>query len=408
MIAGVIDDNYERIRSDLVRLGLTYDPAAWMMWRTMSAAWWRSPCLRRDMILNLPITRYLDTIGEKSLPEIQHQTLLNLDKKFQRMKNFTYLFGLSAAIVTIVGSLFKRMHWPGAGILITVGMVLIVFVFLPLYFITNHREQVEKKNPVYAIVGYLTIAFLLAAATFKIMHWPGAGFLIYGAVGFILIGFIPLYVVNVFKRSGKEKANLPYFVMLLVGIASVMLMGNVNMGKNALDMYMNEALANENRSEEVQERTALLLDRAQDSIYADQLANIAEIHDQARDLQVMIQDMQQGMLAAVGQSGVAIEEIKGKDNKMAGREAIINNGAGEAFILESRKFRAMLYEVVNDPVTNSQIEDHMEYISLPFEYEHGRGGVTDSPLMKNYFKNTDASKGIALAEYVAISFLLHQ
>jgi hypothetical protein len=185
-------------------------------------------------------------------------------------------------------------------------------------------------------------------------------------------------------------------------------MGNVNMGKNALDMYMNEALANENRSEEVQERTALLLDRAQDSIYADQLANIAEIHDQARDLQVMIQDMQQGMLAAVGQSGVAIEEIKGKDNKMAGREAIINNGAGEAFILESRKFRAMLYEVVNDPVTNSQIEDHMEYISLPFEYEHGRGGVTDSPLMKNYFKNTDASKGIALAEYVAISFLLHQ
>jgi hypothetical protein len=25
MIAGVIDDNYERIRSDLVRLGLTYD-----------------------------------------------------------------------------------------------------------------------------------------------------------------------------------------------------------------------------------------------------------------------------------------------------------------------------------------------------------------------------------------------
>jgi hypothetical protein len=29
--------------------------------------------------------------------------------------------------------------------------------------------------------------------------------------------------------------------------------------------------------------------------------------------------------------------------------------------------------------------------------------VTDSPLMKNYYKNTDASKGIALAEYVAIS-----
>lgn len=405
MIAGVIDDNYERIRSDLIRLGLTYD-------RLMDDVADHVCCMVEESMeegndFESSYHQVLDTIGETSLPEIQHQTLLNLDKKFQRMKNFTYLFGLSAAIVTIVGSLFKRMHWPGAGILITVGMVLIVFVFLPLYFITNHREQVERKNPVYAVVGYLTIAFLLAAATFKIMHWPGAGFLIYGSIGFILIGFIPLYVVNVFQRSGKEKTNLPYFVMLLVGIACVMLMGNVNMGKNALDMYMNEALANENRIEEVQERTALLLDRARDSIYADQLATIAEIHDQARDLQVMIQDMQQGMLAAVGQPGAAIEEIKGMDNKNAGRQAIIDNGAGEAFILESRKFRAMLYEVVNDPVTNAQIEDHMEYISLPFEFEHGKGGVTESPLMKNYFKNTDASKGIALAEYVAISSLLH-
>jgi len=406
MIAGVIDDNYDRIRTDLVRLGLTYD-------RLMDDVADHVCCMVEEYMeegndFESSYHQVLDAIGEKSLPEIQHQTFLNLDKKFQRMKNFTYLFGLSAAIITIVGSLFKRMHWPGAGILITVGMMLIVFVFLPLYFITNHRQQVERKNPVYAIVGYLTIAFLLAAATFKIMHWPGAGYLVYASVGFILIGFIPLYVVNVFQRSGKEKANLPYIVMLLVGIACVMLMGSVNMGKEALDMYQNEALANEQRVEKIQERTALLLDKSRDSLHADQMATIAEIHDQARDLQVMIQDMQEGMLAAVGQPGTAIEEIKGKDNKNAGREAIIDNGAGYAFILESRKFRAMLYEVVKDPVAINQIEDHMEYISLPFEFEHGGGGVTDSPLMKNYFKNTDASKGIALAEYVAISSLLHQ
>ena len=29
---------------------------------------------------------------------------------------------------------------------------------------TNYREQTEKKNPVYAIVGYLTLALLLAGA----------------------------------------------------------------------------------------------------------------------------------------------------------------------------------------------------------------------------------------------------
>ena len=353
MIAAVIDDNYERIKSDLARLGLTYD-------RLIDDMLDHVCCMVEENMeegsdFESSYSQVLDTIGEKSLPEIQHQTLLNLDKKFQRMKNFTYIFGLSSAVLTILGSFFKRMHWPGAGIMITVGLVLIVLVFLPLYFISNHREQVEKKNPVYAIVGYLTIALLLAAATFKIQHWPGAGWLIYSSIGFILIGFIPLYVVNVFQRSGKEKANLPYIVMLLVGIACVMLMGNINMSKDLLDIYVDEALANEGRVEVAQERTASLLELALDSSHMDQQATISKIHDQARDLQVMITGMQEGMIAYVDQPGASIEDVNWKDNRSAGRDA-----------------------------------------------------VRDSPLLKNYYKNTDAAKGIALAEYVAIAYLLHQ
>jgi hypothetical protein len=149
---------------------------------------------------------------------------------------------------------------------------------------------------------------------------------VYGSIGFLLIGFVPLYVVNVFQRSGKEKANLPYIVMLLVGIACVMLMGNVNMGKDLLVIYENEALANENRAEVVQESTARLLEVAGDSAHADQLATITQIHNQARDLQVMIKDMQEGMIAFVDQPGVSIEEVRWLDNKNAGREAIIETG----------------------------------------------------------------------------------
>ena len=209
MIAAVIDDNYDRIRNDLVRLGLSYD-------RLMDDMLDHVCCMVEEGMeegrdFESSYHQVLDTIGDKSLPEIQHQTLLNLDKKFQRMKNFTYVFGLSSAIVTILGSLFKKMHWPGAGILISVGMVLIVLVFLPLYFFTNHKEQAEKKNPVYSIVGYLTIALLLAGATFKIMHWPGAGSMIYASIGFLLIGFIPLYVVNVFHQFTKVTSIIYHY-----------------------------------------------------------------------------------------------------------------------------------------------------------------------------------------------------
>jgi hypothetical protein len=109
----------------------------------------------------------------------------------------------------------------------------------------------------------------------------------------------------------------------------------------------------------------------------------------------------------VGQPGASIQEVKGKDNKNAGREAILDSGLGHTFILESRQFAALLDEVVKDPVAKIQIRDHLEFAGLPFEYEHGPRGVEKAPLMKNYYKNTDASKGIALAEYVAIASLLH-
>jgi hypothetical protein len=406
MIAATIDDNYDRIKADLVRLGLTYE-------RLIDDMLDHVCCMVEEQMVEgddfeSSYKQVLHTVGEKSLPEIQHQTLLNLDKKFQRMKNFTYVFGLSSAILTILGSFFKRMHWPGAGIMITVGMVLIVLVFLPLYFISNHREQVEKKNPVYAIVGYLTIALLLAGATFKIQHWPGAGYLIYASIGFILIGFIPLYVVNAYQRRGKEKANLPYIVMLLVGIACVMLMGNVNMSKDLLDIYLEEALANEQRVELVQKQTAGLLELAGDSAHADQQATISRIHDQARDLQVMVNEMQEGMIAFVGQPGVSIEEVKGKDNKQAGREAMLEHGEGITFITEAKQYAAMVDELVMDPAARAQIEDHLEFTTLVWDFEHGYDGVAASPLMKNYYKNTDAAKGIALAEYMAIAYLLHQ
>jgi hypothetical protein len=393
------------MKADLVSRGLTYDRLMDDLLDHVCCMVEESMEKGRDFESSYKLV--LGSIGDNRLAEIQHQTLLNLDKKFQRMKNFTYLFGLTSAILTILGSLFKRMHWPGAGILITVGMILIVFVFLPLYFITSHREQVERKNPVYAIVGYLTIALLLAGAVFKIMHWPGANWLIYSSIGFILVGFVPLYVVNVFQRSGKQKATLPYIVMLLVGIACVMLMGNVNMSKDLIDIYQQEALANEKRAAAAQEHTALLLQVAGDGSHADQLASISKIHDQARDLQVMISNMQEGMVAYVGKPGASIGEVKDKDNRNAGREAILDNGQGGAFILEARQFAALLEEVVTDPLAKIQIEDHLEFAGLPFEYEHGPRGVERAPLMKNYYKNTDASKGIALAEYVAIATLLH-
>lgn len=323
------------------------------------------------------------------------------------MKNFTYIFGLSSALLTILGAFFKKMHWPGASILLTVGIVLIVLVFLPLYFITNQREQVEKKNPVYAIVGYLTIALLLAGALFKIMHWPGSALVLQLGMGFLVIGFIPLYVVNVFQRSGSEKITFPYVTMLLVGISIVMIYTTVNMGKSGIDVYMDAALINEEQVEEAQKGTANLLEWAGESCDASCLQTINLIHADARSLQVMIFSMQEEMLNYLDQPGVSLRELKGKDSHGASREIIVDSGSGHDFAVAALDFRTMLEELTDDPVALAQILDHLECTGKVWNYEYGVRDVADEPFMRTYYKLSDASKGIALAEYVAIGRLLH-
>lgn len=406
MIAATIDGNLERIRDDLCRLGLTYDPLMEDLLDHVCCQVEEHMSGGEDF--ESSYGRVLDAIGDCQLASIQHQTLLNLDQKFQRMKNFTYIFGLSAAILTIIGSFFKMMHWPGASILMTLGILMVVLVFLPLYFITMHREQEQKKNPVYGIVGYFTIALLLAGALFKIMHWPGAGMMLLVGMGFLIIGFIPLYVVNVFQRSGSKWETLPYMTMLIVGIAIVMLFTGVRMGKYLIDIYQDEALANDARIEQTQERTAQILREMPDSLGEATIRKVLHIHEEAVAIQTMILSMQDGMKDYLKQPGVALESIKGKDNKQVGRAAILDTGKGAEFMQASVKFHKLLKDYIPDPVTQNQIGDHLEFTEAYWQHEFGADHVGGSPFIKVYYKNTDAAKGIALAEYVAISALMDQ
>ncbi len=406
MIAEVIDQNIDRIKGDLSKSGLTYD-------RLQDDVLDHVCCMLEEELesgedFESSYDKILDFIGNKTLENLQHQTLLLLDKKFQSMKNFTYLFGLTTAIIAIIGALFKRMHWPGASILLAVGIGLVLLVFLPLYFVINYREQTEKKNPVYAIVGYFTMATLLCAALFKIQHWPGANVLIETSIVLLVIGFIPLYVVNAFQKVGKQKIGLPYVVMVLIGAAVLLTFINVNMSKDLLDIYKDETVINEQRIEMIQDRTDKLIAMTNDTAFANVEESIMKIHSDATALQMMIKDMQNEMLVYVKQEGTAVGDLNHIDNRGAGREAIVENGKGGNFARASLKYRIMLDELIENPIAQSQIFDHLDFTGNVWNYEYGINDVKHDPLMKNYFKLSDASIGIALSEYVAISYLLHQ
>ncbi len=465
MSAAVIDNHYERIRDDLVSRGLTYD-------RLLDDVLDHVCCmleeeLERGADFETSYRRVLSGIPENQLPLIQHQTLLNLDKTYQLMKKITYVFGLISLLVMLLGvifkslhwpgasmllsagmlmtvfgflpfyfrssylemkertrpvyyvmgyitlsllllgTLFKTQHWPGAGIALTVGVFLTVFGLLPYYFRTSYRELDEKKNPLYGFVGYFTLSFFLVGVLFKIMHWPGAGIVLFSSIGLLIVGFVPLYVVNIFQRSGRDRILLPYLVMVLVGISLVMLIGNVRMSKEALELYRTEAAIDEIELEQIRARTAALLNGGGESSSREMEQVLSSIHERAGELLEMITSMQEGMKEFVGQRGVATDEMTGVENIRAGRDVVVDSGLGWEFVQGAREFRDFLHGQVKDPVILSQIDDHLHLTGSVGSLEYSGADVTSSPMIRVYYMNGSAAKGIALSEYVAIVHLLN-
>ncbi len=403
MISATIDDQYERIKGDLVGFGLTYD-------RLMEDVLDHVCCMVEEEMeqgedFETSYERVLHSIGEKRLPELQHQTLLNLDKKFQRMKRFTYLTGLTGSGMTLLGAFFKMMHWPLAGILLSLGFLLVGLVFLPLYFILSYREQAEKPHIIFPIVGFLTIFLILTGAVFKIMHWPGANIMMVVSLGVLAVGFIPLFVVQIFKKTPGRRVSTPYVIMLLIGISIIALLSRINLSKDTIDQYTDLCLDNMEAVEQIDNRLQNRLGVLPDSL---RTAEITTIMEQSEALEKRIGEMQDGLLGRVDQSGVPIDQVSGRDYRNAGREAILDNGAGAEFMEQSAEFRQYLMERVEDPIISDQIGYLMRFAG---ENPRTRWRVVENesvyePLIIYYYDLTEFSRRIAFSTCLAVEQLL--
>ncbi len=55
------------------------------------------------------------------------------------MKLTVYLLGTISGMIAVLGMLFKIQHWPGGGIMLTVGLAAFA-IFIPLYAIYQYRK----------------------------------------------------------------------------------------------------------------------------------------------------------------------------------------------------------------------------------------------------------------------------
>ncbi|MHC1707352.1 MAG: hypothetical protein AB9842_07495 [Bacteroidales bacterium] len=141
------------------------------------------------------------------------------------MKKFIYISGIACTNIFLLGSLMKMLHWPGASIMVTLGLGIAALVFLPLALNVAYKEASDKALLWVYLTGFLCAFIDLIGAMFKINHYPGANILLMIGIPIPFILFLPVYVYNHIKRKDQQMSGLlgVMFLMTYIAVFSVLL-----------------------------------------------------------------------------------------------------------------------------------------------------------------------------------------
>lgn len=177
--------------------------------------------------------RLLPRFFNDNLREIQEETELLLTfKHFYAMKKTLVISGLLASVFTLIGSFFKVMHWPGAGISLVLGIGIFGMIFLPLMIALKFRDEAKTVDKLVLSFGLLTGIITTFGFLFKIMHWPFANVMMFtGLVSFTFI-FTPVYFFSRVRRP-ELKFNAIVNSVLMLGCGGLLFaMMNLNKQKS--------------------------------------------------------------------------------------------------------------------------------------------------------------------------------
>lgn len=136
------------------------------------------------------------------------------------MRQKLYIFGIVTTMVVIAGTIFKINHWPGAGILLILGLGTLVLFFLPLALRNHYNAEKNRQTLLLHIVTWLTCLIVFTSMLFKIQHWPLAGILMTIALPFPYVVFLPVFLLTTSKNKNFNIYNT-VFVLFLLAVSSV-------------------------------------------------------------------------------------------------------------------------------------------------------------------------------------------
>ena len=150
------------------------------------------------------------------------------------MNRINKTLGVISIIVILVGVTFKKMHWPGAGPLLTIGAVALIAFFI-IYLFMGIKSLSTDLEKACGYAGGITMILTLLGFLWKMQHWPGANILILVSLCALLATCILLIIDSIKETDPNKQSIKTLFAFILVVFFAIlyMLIPIFNMGKAA-------------------------------------------------------------------------------------------------------------------------------------------------------------------------------
>ena len=233
---------------------------------------------------------YRKTISKffkKELREIEEETILLLTfKNYYAMRKTMIITGTVSVVGFTVGSFFKIMHWPGANVMLLLGIAIASLIFLPLLFILKTKEANSSRDKIVLGVGVIFGILISLSTLFKILHWPYGNSMWLTSLGILFFIFLPIYFFSGIRNPETKINTITSSMLILFAGGLLFTLTNIRPARDLVMMRMDTYLQNETLLKKLQSDIS-------DSVAAAKL--YSEINDDCQKIKALIFQYEIGM-----------------------------------------------------------------------------------------------------------------
>lgn len=240
------------------------------------------------------------------------------------MKKTIYISGVIIVNLLLIGCIFKAHHWPGASIALILSLVLLSFWFLPVALLNHYKNNKAKTGKWIYISTFISFFIVFISALFKIQHWPGASILLMIGVPIPFLLFLPSFIFYSVKNKEQSFINFTAIILGLILMAVYSVLLSVNVSKDVLYQGIVLTKSNEKIIDYYQFTNSKLKEVSNDEMkqFADKSDRICDlIHQAKKDLLVYSEN--ENINTDLGQDDFGIEHLNNLDSKTISKYVLL-------------------------------------------------------------------------------------